>query len=256
VIVYLGAGVLGWTAVKMMTGEPLVREWAAQHPLAVWAAYIAVIGGVLSSGFMVNHGRARARVASRLVELTATPARASTVTGITKGGKAMVKVLIPVDDSANSLKAVQHVVSRYFENHLMEVHLLHVRTPLTQNAARFISKRVRASWHRDEAEKALGPARGMLEKFGIPFAAHVELGDKAVTIDRVAQRLRVDQIVMGTARKNSLTRLIEDSVTNRVLELAKVPVEVVAGDSISVIERVGIPATVGAALALLVAAVD
>jgi len=256
VIVYLGAGVLGWTAVKMMTGEPLVREWAAQHPLAVWAAYIAVIGGVLSSGFMVNHGRARARVASHLVELTATPARASTVTGITKGGKAMVKVLIPVDGSANSLKAVQHVVSRYFENHLMEVHLLHVRTPLTQNAARFISKRIRASWHRDEAEKALGPARGMLEKFGIPFAAHVELGDKAVTIDRVAQRLHVDQIVMGTARKNSLTRLIEDSVTNRVLELAQVPVEVVAGDSISVIERIGIPATVGAALALLVTAID
>src|SRR5258706_487989 len=66
VIVYIGAGVLAWTAVKMMTGEPLVKEWVAQHPLAAWAAYIAVIGGVLSSGFMANHAQVRARVASRL----------------------------------------------------------------------------------------------------------------------------------------------------------------------------------------------
>ena len=168
----------------------------------------------------------------------------------------MIKVLIPVDGSANSLKALQHVVNRFIGNHPTEVHLLHVRTPLTQNAARFISKRNRASWHRDEADKALGPARGILEKFGIPYAAHVELGDKAVTIDRVAQRLSVDQIVMGTARKNSLTRLVEDSVTNRVLELARVPVEVVAGESVSAIERIGVPAGLGAALALLIAAAD
>ena len=254
VIVYIGAGVLAWTAVKMMTGEPLVKEWVAQHPLVAWAAYIAVIGAVLSGGFMVNHGKARARVASRLVEVMPVPASAGA--GIAKGGKAMVKVLIPVDGSANSQRAVQHVVNRFIENHQMEVHLLHVRTPLTQNAARFISKRNRASWHREEADRALRPARGMLEKFGIPYATHVELGDKAATIDRVAQRLRADQIVMGTARKNSLTRLVEDSVTNRVLELARVPVEVVAGESVSAIERIGVPAGLGAALALLIAAAD
>ena len=36
---------------------------------------------------------------------------------------------------------------------------------------------------------------------------------------------------MGTARKNSLTRMFESSVTNRVLELTTVPVEVIAGDN-------------------------
>jgi len=256
VIVYAGAGVLAWTAVKMMASEPLVEAWIAQHPPVAWVAYTAVIGGVLSSGFMANHGKARARVASHLVEITVTPVPATAGTGITNGGNAMVKVLIPVDGSANSLKAVQHVVNRFIENHLMEVHLLHVRTPLTQNAARFISKRNRASWHREEADKALASSRGMLEKFGIPHAAHVELGDRAETIDRVAQRLRVNQIVMGTARKNSLTRLVEDSVTNRVLELVQVPVEVVAGEAISAIERIGVPAGLGAALALLIAAAD
>ena len=71
-----------------------------------------------------------------------------------------------------------------------------------------------------------------------------------------ARRLRCDQIVMATARKNSLTRMIEDSTTNRVLELTSVPVEVIAGDAVSRWERYGIPAGIGVLLALLFAATD
>lgn len=168
----------------------------------------------------------------------------------------MFKVLIPVDGSSNALKAVQHVINDCINSGMREVHLLNVRTPLTQHAARFISKRDRAAYHRAEAEKALTPARALLERFGVPFSAHTELGDKAEVIDRVAQRLRVDQIVMGTARKNSFTRLIEDSVSNRVIELTRVPVAIVPGDSVSQLERIGVPAGIGAIVALLFAAAE
>ena len=44
---------------------------------------------------------------------------------------------------------------------------------------------------------------------------------------------------MGTARKNSLIRTVEGSVTNEVLELTTVPVVVVAGDAASKAERYG-----------------
>ena len=165
----------------------------------------------------------------------------------------MKKVLVPVDGSPNSLAAVRHVVNRFMNDHHLEIHLLHVRTPLNRYAANFVSRHHRAAWHREEAEKALAPSRELLQQFGVPHATHVELGDKAATIDRTAQRLHADQIVIGTARKNSLTRLVEDSVTNRVLEVTKVPVEIVAGGSVSRLERFGIPAGIGAALALLLA---
>ena len=59
---------------------------------------------------------------------------------------------------------------------------------------------------------------------------------------------------MSTARKNSLTRWVENSVTNKVLELTSVPVEVIAGDAVSKWERYGIPAALGSLLALLLAA--
>lgn len=256
VIVYIGAGVLAWTSVKMMTSEPMVKEMLAHYPDLVWAAYAAVIGGVLGGGLLVNHGKARVRVAAHLVDVATMPAAVAAGVGLIKGDADMIKVLVPVDGSVNSLKAVRHVVNRFMGNHAMEVHLLHVRTPLSQHAARFISTRDRAAYHRDEAEKALQPARGMLEKFGVPYAVHTGLGDKARIINRVAQRLHAGQIVMGTARKSSFTRMVEDSVTNKVLELASVPVEIIAGDSVSKLERFGVPAGVGAALALLYVAAD
>lgn len=256
VIVYLGAGVLAWTAVKMVTGDPMVESWIAQNAALKWIAYAGVIGSVIASGFFANHSKVRARVASRLVANSITPAQAAAHAGINDGGENMFKVLIPVDGSSNALKAVQHVINDCINSGMREIHLLNVRTPLTQHAARFISKRDRAAFHRAEAEKALTPARALLERFGVPFSAHMELGDKAQVIDRVAQRLRVDQIVMGAARKNSLTRLIEDSVTNRVLELTRVPVAIVPGDSVSKLEQIGVPAGVGAIVALLFVAAE
>ena len=165
----------------------------------------------------------------------------------------MRKVLIPVDGSRNSEFAVRHVVKQFMNDSAMQVHLLNVQTPLTSHVAQFLTRKDRHEYYRDSAEKALDPARQILEKFGIPYSVHTELGDRAECITHTASRLRCDEIVMSTARKNSLTRLVENSVTNRVLELTPLPVEVVAGNSVSSLERYGIPAAVAAVLALFLA---
>ena len=59
VIVYIGAGVLAWTAVKMMASEPLLRDWLARYPVVPWVAYIGVIGGVLSAGYLASRRAAK-----------------------------------------------------------------------------------------------------------------------------------------------------------------------------------------------------
>jgi nucleotide-binding universal stress UspA family protein len=76
----------------------------------------------------------------------------------------------------------------------------------------------------------IGQKNSMLDKFSIPYAVHIESGDRAKMIIDAVRRLHCDEIVMATARKNSLTRLVESSATNRVLQLTPVPVEVIAGD--------------------------
>ena len=85
----------------------------------------------------------------------------------------------------------------------------------------------------------------------VPFAQHVRVGRRAETIADEAKRLHCDHIVLATARTNSLTRMIESSITNRVLDLTSVPVEVVVGDSVSRLERYGIPLGLGAGLGTL-----
>ncbi len=252
--VYVGAGVLAWTAAKMMAGEPLLRPFYADYKLVVPLMFMVIVAGVLWAGFVKNHRRWESRISARLASFARQPNANFANPRSTTGGNAMLKVLVPVDGSPNSLHAVRHVVNQFMKSSAMEIHLLNVQPPFSRHIARFVSKKNRNDFHRDEGEKALRPIKHMLGSFGVPYSVHIEVGDKAKLIAEAARRLRCDQIIMATARKNSLTRMIEDSTTNNVLELTDVPVEIIAGDAVSKLERYGIPAGIGTALALLIVA--
>jgi Ca2+-transporting ATPase len=198
----------------------------------------------------------RRRSAKAAQARQAAPAAASLppVPDAAAGGN-MLKVLIPVHGSRNCEFAVRHAVRRFMNNTAMEIHLLNVQSPFSSYITRFVSRRNVRDYHHDEAQKALRPSRQLLDSFGIPYAVHIEIGDRAECITATAHRLRCDEIVLSSARKNSLTRLVESSTTNRVIELTSVPVEVIAGDAVSRWERYGIPAGIGTLIALLLAAV-
>ncbi|MBQ1762152.1 MAG: YjbE family putative metal transport protein, partial [Aquincola sp.] len=53
VISYLGAGVLAFTAAKMIVGEPLLKPVFDPNEVARWAVYAVVIAGVLLAGRMM-----------------------------------------------------------------------------------------------------------------------------------------------------------------------------------------------------------
>jgi YjbE family integral membrane protein len=264
VIVYVGAGVLVWTSVKMITGEPILRPWLDAAPQLVVLAFVA-IPVVLWIGFVKNHRRFESRIHARLAEFAGQlPRRASASSqsaaathADTEGVKPMLKVLVPVDASPNALHAVRHAIGEYQQHHELELHVLNVQPQLSRYVSRFLSRSNRETWHRDQAEAAMAGARELLTQAGVPHQAHWVIGDRAAEICRFAGRLGAHHIVIGTARKNSITRMLEDSVTNRVLEATPVPVEVVAGEAVSRWERWGVP--VGAALGaggLLMLALD
>jgi YjbE family integral membrane protein len=53
-IIYIGAGVLAWTAAKMITSEPMVKEFLANQTPISWAIYVVIIGFVLGAGYLKN----------------------------------------------------------------------------------------------------------------------------------------------------------------------------------------------------------
>src|SRR5262252_8326698 len=172
-IVYLGAAVLVWTAVKMVLGEPLLKEWFASVPVAQALVY-ALIPAVLWAGFVRNHRQLESRIHARLAQFgpprsvpAAAPAGraddtaegtgiapaalshadaattpATPAAGVTATRPAslagplegpVLKVLVPVDGGPNALRAVHHAVAEYRRHHELEVHLLNVQPRLPRH---------------------------------------------------------------------------------------------------------------------------
>ena len=254
-LVYLGAGVLAFTAAKMMTSEPVLKDALGASVLTVPLIYVVTVLGVLWKGFVENHHRMESRISVRLADLKRQRAARLETSNNFLGESVMEKVLVPVDGSHNAHHAVRHVIGEYRNGGITEVHLLNVQTPFSKHVAQFVSRKARDSYHRDESAKALKPIRRMLDTANVAYSVHVEVGRKAEVITEAARRLGCDHIVMATARKNSLTRMLEASVTNRVLEMTTVPVEVIAGDAVSKLERFGIPIGIAGAIGLMLFAV-
>jgi YjbE family integral membrane protein len=260
-VVYVGAAVLVWTAVKMIAGEPLLAPRFAAAPALVGVAYLA-IPLVLGAAFLKNHRQLASRISARLASfapLAATGQGAPVGTpphDPPEGEPTVLNVLVPVDASRNALGAVRHAIAEHRRGRALCVHLLNVQPRISRHAARFVSRRDREGWLHDRADAAMSGAVALLADAGVPHQAHRAIGERAEEICRAARRLGVDRIVMGTARKNSLTRMLEDSVTHRVIETTPVPVEVIAGDAVSKWERWGLPAGVFGLGGLLVLAAD
>jgi nucleotide-binding universal stress UspA family protein len=251
--VYVGAGVLAWTAAKMMTSEPLLKDAFTDNSLTVPLLYAVTVFGVLWGGLVANHRRLESRIGARVASFAGGIAGGSAAPA--PDAPAAIKVLVPIDGTANSERAVRHVIDKFNEirnaGRTLEVHLLNVQKPFSRHVALFSSGRNRESYHQEESAKALRGAHALLYAANVPHTDHVEVGSRADIIAGTAQRLGCDHIVIGTARKNSITRMFEASVTNQVIERSNIPVEVIPGDAVSALERLGVPAGLCAAILLL-----
>ena len=256
-IIYLGAGVLAWTAAKMLISEPLVKEMQVfQNPVVAYAIQVLVILGVLGAGF----------VKSRLVlEELITPAVVDPVAAEmhsqkqshTLGDEIMNKVLIPVDDSSNALLAVNHAVNVYGRDSKTEFHICNVQPKLYRHIGKFLSKQTINEWQAERAKNAAKSAAEFLEKAGVSFSFTYVSGDRGEALRDESVHLGCNRIVIGSAKKNSLSRLFENSTTAKLLEVSDIPVEVVTGKYLPAWERWGIPALgAGAATALIAAVID
>lgn len=139
----------------------------------------------------------------------------------------MKRVLIPIDGSACSLRAVETVIAkraRYADPSELDIHLVHVEPALSHDVTRFVDHEQLAAYRHDQGEQALGPARRMLEAASVPFTCHETVGHVAERVTQLAEQLGCDQIVMGTHGRGALAELLMGSTTLKVIHLAKLPV--------------------------------
>ncbi len=255
-IVLIGAGVLAFTSVKMMLSEPLVKPWLAELDFVVPLAYLLGVAGVLLTGVTRQSSARMEHARQGHIERFATAALPGPVTAAQpEGDMAMTKVLVPIDGSENAMDALRHVL-RGGPVDSLRIVVLNVQPALTSRIGRFVSAAKRNAWRQERAATATRAARELLDQHHVAHSIRVATGPRVDAISDAATDEGCTRIVIGTARKHSLTRLLENSVTSQLLERSPVPVEVVVGSRSSGWERWGLPAALGAAAAAAMAVAD
>lgn len=261
-VIYLGAGVLAWTAGKMITSEPIVKGWPPfQNPVFEYALQILVIVGVLCAGFIRSRLALEQVITPAAVDLAAVVPDSAEILSQKQshilGDEIVNKVLIPVDASSNTLLALKHAVNAYGRDPNTQFSICNVQPKLYRHISKFLTKQTISEWQEERAKLAAQPAAEFLEKAGVNFSFTHVAGDRGEALRDEAVRLGCNRIVIGSAKKNTLSRLFENSTTAKLLEISDIPVEVVTSKTLPVLERWGIPALgAGAAAALMAVVID
>ncbi|WP_024301804.1 universal stress protein [Pseudogulbenkiania sp. MAI-1] len=139
-----------------------------------------------------------------------------------------MRILVALDGSEPSLKAIDYVLRLHAAVSDLEIHLLNVQIPLESGHVRmFVSHDDLQEYYREQGQAALKEGRERLEQAGVPCSVHVAVGHSAETIAHFARERGSDTIVMGSHGHTGLGHLLLGSVTSEVIRLTDVPVTVV-----------------------------
>lgn len=141
-----------------------------------------------------------------------------------------MKILLPVDGSASSRRAVRYVIHHWSAvppSARPTLVLLHVDPVLSVGITRYLSASDVHRFHATNARNALRGTRRSLGRAGHLFEEIHEVGDSSEVIVRLASRLKCDLVAMGSHGWGALFSLVLGSVVVKVLAHSRVPVLVV-----------------------------
>ncbi len=135
----------------------------------------------------------------------------------------MVKVLIPVDGSENSIRVARNVVKLAGESIVpLDIHLLNVQHPLP-GTIKGVAEQAKL-FHNEQSHAALAGAQKILDDAGVKHTDHMAVGEVDTVVVHLVDELKCDQVIMGTRGMNSIANMVLGSVATKVLHLVQVPV--------------------------------
>lgn len=143
----------------------------------------------------------------------------------------MRTILVPVDGSACSERAIEETVKLVQKSGPMDIHLLNVQPRIfVEETLVFLDPAKIDTYYFEQGSRGLASAEKLLKKAGIAFTSHRAVGPVAETIVTKAKELRADGILMGTHGHGRVAGMLLGSVSNKVLHLSPVPVTLVRSE--------------------------
>ncbi len=126
------------------------------------------------------------------------------------------------------MRAVRYAAEAAQENRSLELELLHVLDPVTfKSPAASLSPDDLTRLYPDEADRALQPARRILEAAGIAYRLRCRVGAAALEIAAQVRESGCAGVIMGTRGMGPIATVMIGSVANRVVQIVDVPVTLV-----------------------------
>lgn len=135
------------------------------------------------------------------------------------------RLLVPIDRSDNSLRALAHVIKRIRSHPRLQIVVLNVQLPLPPSL--FVTPSMIADHNKTKSREDLARALRMLHRNALKAEIIVCVGEPGETIAKVARQKHCSEIVMGGRGLGNLKGLVLGSVTTKVIHAALVPVTVV-----------------------------
>ncbi len=137
-----------------------------------------------------------------------------------------MKILLPVDGSECSMRAVDHLLTHIsWFREVPEIHLLHVHPPIPIGRVQaHIGKETLHEYYREDSQEHLTAAQARLDAAERFHTTHIHVGMPAEVISKMASELHCDLIIMGAHGRGVLANMVMGSVATRVLHMANCPV--------------------------------
>jgi nucleotide-binding universal stress UspA family protein len=139
----------------------------------------------------------------------------------------MQTILIPIDGSKSCNAAVRRAVREARLGRVEHIHLVNVQPHLGAYVGRFVGTPAIRAFQRELGERALAGAKRLLDEAGVPYVAHIYVGDVAATIAAAATALGATEIVMSASGFGIPGSLVVNSLIGNVIRRTDVPVSVV-----------------------------
>lgn len=136
-------------------------------------------------------------------------------------------ILVAVDGSPYSDRAVQHALDMVAGGLATELHFLNVQPNLRGAITAFVSREQIDSYHREEGDKALASAVELAKKASVAAQVHIGVGRQGEVVRDFVKKVGAKMVVMGTRGHTGLSGVLLGSVAQDVIAHVDVPVTLV-----------------------------